>query len=259
MMHQARVSAVLALGCLFLAAPVAAADSKLPVLRHLVYSVVVGASGTTEARLEGSALGSVYGSNSANLGEPGKEQQSTSVQERGQLTADVVAVTNDGGLVIDVSEAAGHRSGPVTRVGVQADGSLVYPPEAVLTDEEMELLRLMSRGIANPPARDIGTTWTFDSSNTSATYQTHFRVTGQPAPDQLQLDVNAAFSSKGVHNIEGATSGKVTYDFQHVVPLRATLDKHMSGSIFGKDSNARVSIDLALVQDSFQPSLTSAK
>jgi hypothetical protein len=168
-------------------------------------------------------------------------------------------VTSDGGLVIDVSEAAGRRSGPVTRVGVQADGSLVYPPEALLTDEEMELMRLMSRGIAHPPARDIGTTWTFDSSNAGATYLTHFRVTDQVAADQLRLDVNAAFSSKGVQNIEGATSGKVTYDFQHVVPLSATLDKHMSRTIFGKESSAKVSIDLALVQDSFQPSLTSAK
>jgi len=116
-------------------APAATASAPDVPLRHMVFGITIGIR--TIASTQGSGIGTDGGSKASGSG----------VQGSGTITADVMAPTQDGGLIIKISEEAQDRKAPVVRVAVRMGGEILTPPDAHLLEEESMLLRYLARGI----------------------------------------------------------------------------------------------------------------
>ncbi len=85
-------------------------------------------------------------------------ERTDSHSDKGTLTANVVAATPDGGLVIDASFAGNDVSQPVVRVAVFPDGRLGVPPDSRLLPAVARILPLLARGIVAGRTIDVGST-----------------------------------------------------------------------------------------------------
>jgi hypothetical protein len=234
----------------------------LPSIRHLVFNFNVGIDDLTETRIEGNAAGSRGGTE----GEPGAgpatmagsqvtagktNKQRADTSRKGQIIIDVVAATQDGGLVVDVSQDSVDKPEPVTRVAITQDGSLNYNPSAELTPEEAALLRLLARGVIGGVARAKGDTWDIPLTSSGYSEKTTYRVVAITAPSLEQIEADSAFEQTGIHAADGLTREKITFDPTVVVPLAATLSSHVNYKNLGSSTTTNMTIQLDLVSDSF--------
>jgi hypothetical protein len=231
------------------AAPVRADKGLLPILRHLVYKVSIGWTGRAEEHREDGLQAIRPG--------PGAARQNDAMtvaaraHEDGRIVADVVAATLDGGLVVDISEDAQSRTRHVVRVGIHSNGRLDYPPDAEVSEEEGDLLRLLARGIA-PPHIEEGSMWNIDETGSDYVWRTNFRAVEIRALDDVHIEMQSSLTSHGVGGVNVTSSGRVVYDPTKVVPLNVQLDTKTRRQTASAVTTTDLAISLELLEDSFR-------
>lgn len=232
------VVACVAFGGVTSAAP-RAADAPRPSLRHLVYSVRAGASTITEVKRSGFGQN---GGNSEDFGISG-------IINRGTITIDVLAVTNDGALVMDIVENAQSRSTPHARVAVFDDGRLLYDNRVDLMPESLELLRLCARHIFDEHAEISGARWTEDHPQSNQVESTTYE-TGAVVGDRSLVRFDRNVQMKGI-SATVETRAAVLYDRHYLMPVVASLAQRIRTSDLEQAKRTTVSWQIRLLEDSF--------
>jgi hypothetical protein len=182
----------------------------------------------------------------------GDQRSARSLALKGTITVEVVNATDDAGLVADVSESAGERVRPKVRVGITADGALLYDPARVadLSEEEMAVVHWLARGFYGDHPRDVGTAWTVDQSANGRTDVEHYRVVARDA-QRVTLEYVLREQLERVGGYAGSREGSLVYDTALSVPVKASFDSIARRQIGDSYSTQRTSIRLTLTADTF--------
>jgi hypothetical protein len=171
---------------------------------------------------------------------------------RGSIGIDVVAVTEDARLVIDVAETAVKRTHPKVRIEVAPDGVVYYERKNAenLTDEELALVRWLARGFYGDHPTDVGTAWTVDQSSNGYTDVEHYRVVAHDA-HHVTLEYTQEQKASGAELFAGSRGGSLVYDVALAVPVKATFRGESRRQIGAARETLRTSVTLTLTNDSF--------
>ena len=182
----------------------------------------------------------------------GDRTDGAAVTAKGSIGIDVVAATDDAGLVVDVSENAIVRTRPKVRVVIGPDGAMFYDPKnaANLTEEEITLVRWLARGFFGDHPTDPGTTWTVDQSANGHVDVERYRVVARDA-HQVTLEYELEEKVAGAAGYAGTRGGSLVYDVALIVPLRATFQTEARRQVGTAYETTRTSVTLTLTSDSF--------
>ncbi len=242
-MKRVLLASLLALACGIqpaFAASTSGAEAAKP-LRTLTYDLEMTIGNVREIRVD--AIGT-SGSGITNTG--------AALESKGSISVDVIAVTADGGMVVDVAENASNRSHAKVRVAIAKSGSVVYDPKQSdnVTVEEFALMSWLARGFYAPPADPPGTTWDTDASAQGVTGKTHYRVVSVNG-DIVTLDCKTEQRSGGANSFDMTRTGTLVYDMKMVVPRSATYQEINHSQRMGHYDTTNVSVALKLANDSF--------
>ncbi|GAC1659378.1 MAG: hypothetical protein NVS4B13_03980 [Candidatus Elarobacter sp.] len=191
------------------------APDRIRPLRTLVYSVLFSSKIVNEEHRSGlTATGaSPYGSPTA--------KRTSSVDDSGTLTANVIAASRDGGLAVDVSFVGKATTQPPVRVAILPDGRLSYPPTAQLSPEAARIVSLLARGIM--VGRDVspGSSWTITAAAPAKGTST-YRVT-TVAGDLATLGIDIDVSQPGPSGFDEQATATALYDTVKLCPVRYDL------------------------------------
>ena len=246
-----------ALAAAVLAAPLAAlaaggADAAHP-LRTLTFEVDVHVAAVREA-----PGGAANGGRPAPLGQivgtrpNGTTPATGALAAKGSIGIDVVAVTEDARLVLDIAETAIKRMRPKVRIEVAPDGVVFYDPKNAenLTDEELALVRWLARGFYGDHPTEPGTAWTVDQSANGYSDVEHYRVVARDA-HHVTLEYTQEQKASGSTVFAGSRGGSLVYDTALVVPVRAKFQTESRRQTGASLETLRTSVTLTLVTDSF--------
>jgi hypothetical protein len=224
-------------------------------LRTLTFEVEVHVAAVRVAPGEGTtgagrpaALGQIVGSrpNTSTVPATG------ALAARGSIGIEVIALTDDARLVIDVEETAVKRTRPKVRIEVAPDGVVFYDPKDAenLTDEELALSRWLARGFYGDHPTELGTAWTVDQSANGFSDVEHYRVVARDA-HHVTLEYSQEQKASGSALFAGSRGGSLVYDTALAVPLRATFQGESRRQIGAARETLRTSVTLTLTADSF--------
>ncbi len=248
---------LLALGVLAaLAVPVAAtaADAPLKVLRSLVYDVQSSAHSYHEKKTSG--FNSGMGGGSPMSDNPGVSSGNGTAGvgldggETGRLTIDIVAVTKDGGLVVDATYIGTRTSQPKTRVALYADGRLAADPTKQLGPEALHVLPLLARGFIADRNVSPGSSWTI-AAPPPAKGNTTYRVSSVDGV-QATIALEGSISVAGINGFDESDHGTTNYATDLVSPMSYDLTAKIHRQI-GVDESITTSTHMivTLVSDTF--------
>ncbi|MEA2665921.1 MAG: hypothetical protein QOI11_2865 [Candidatus Eremiobacteraeota bacterium] len=231
----------LVLSFVWAAAPLAVSAEAIKPLRSLTYElrVTVGVVRSIERDAIGTA-GSTHGDFAGGEG------------SQGTITVDVIAATDDRGIVADVRENAEGRSRPVVRVAITGEGTLTYDPRQShnVTGEEDALLRWLARDFVSLEVRAPGAIWNVDTSSGNARGAEHYRVVSADG-SLLKLDYKAESKSSGIGSGDMTRAGTVVYDARMSVPTSANYKDIIHRQQLGTYDTTEMAVQLRLVADSF--------
>ena len=240
-----------------LAAPVAARAASEPdaarPLRTLTFDVVVHVAAVREAPGEGPNGGRPAPRGQIVGARPNGTIPSTgALAAKGSIGIDVVALTDDARLVIDIAETAVKRTRPKVRIEVASDGVVFYDPKNAenLTEEELALVRWLARGFYGDHPTEPGTAWSVDQSANGFFDVEHYRVVARDA-HQVTLEYAQEQKASGAAPFFGTRGGSLVYDTALVVPIRVTFQGESRRQIGAAQETLRTSVTLTLVTDSF--------
>jgi hypothetical protein len=182
-------------------------------LRTLVYAVQFSANTTNEEKTSGFDANNnftPYGS--------GMTKRSSSVDDSGTLTANVIAATLDGGLAIDTAFAGKTSSQPPVRIVVYADGRLSVPPSAQVSPEVTRLLPLLARGVVANRTVTPGESWSLPATPPVKGAYT-FHVTGVEG-DAATFAIDIDMAAPGPQGFDEHGKATATYDTAKLCPLK---------------------------------------
>jgi hypothetical protein len=176
----------------------------------------------------------------------------SALSAKGSIGIDVVAVTDDARLMIDVEETAVKRMRPKVRVAVAPDGVVFYDPRDAgnLTEEELTLVRWLARGFYGDRPTEPGTAWTIDQSANGSTDLEHYRVVAHDA-HRVTLDYAQEQKTPGTAAFIGTRGGSLVYDTALTVPVRASFQSETRRVMGATNEMRRTSITMTLTADSF--------
>lgn len=254
-MKSAMLAGVLAGALLAPVAALAAVPDAVHPLRTLTFDVDVHVAAVRVAPGEGTtgagrpaALGQIVGSRPNTNSVPA----TGALAARGSIGVDVLALTDDARLVIDVEETAVKRTRPKVRVEVAPDGVVFYDPKDAenLTEEELALARWLARGFYGDHPTEPGTAWTVDQSANGYSDVEHYRVLARDA-HHVTLEYSQEQKAAGNQLFAGSRGGSLVYDTVLAVPLRATFQGESRRQIGAARETLRTSVTLTLTADSF--------
>jgi hypothetical protein len=182
----------------------------------------------------------------------GQRHAAAAVTATGSIRVDVIQATDDAGLVVDVAEEAPKRARPKVRVGVTADGSLLYNPADAnnLSEEEMAVIRWLARGFYGDHPTAIGTAWVVDQSSSGHTDIERYRVL---ARDDNRVTLEYALEERTTiaGGYAGNREGSLVYDTAMVVPVRASFEGVARRQVGESFNTLRTSVRLTLTADTF--------
>jgi hypothetical protein len=240
------------------AAPLAvsAADAPAPTksLRHLVYDVSYSARTTHEVKSSG--FNGAYGGTAA-PGEGagassgmGTASQYMNGDDRGKLTIDVVAATQDGGLVVDTSFAGSTNVQPTTRVALYADGRLSADPAHPLAPAAARLLPLIARGFIADRDVSSGSSWSVPAP-APAKGSTTYRVQSSDGARAL-IAIDGVWSMPGPTGFDESDHGVTTYATDLVSPVSYDLTARIHRQLsIDQSMTTNAHVTATLVSDSF--------
>jgi hypothetical protein len=182
----------------------------------------------------------------------GQRHAAAAVTASGSITVDVLQATDDAGLVVDITEDAPKRARPKVRVGVAADGSLLYNPADAnnLSEEEMAVVRWLARGFYGDHPTAVGTAWVVDQSSSGRTDIERYRVLARD-DNRVTLDYAAEERTTVAGGYAGNREGSLVYDTAMVVPVKASFEGVARRQLGESFNTLRTSVRLTLTADSF--------
>jgi hypothetical protein len=182
----------------------------------------------------------------------GERTEAAAVTTKGSIGVDVLAATDDAGLVVDVSETATERTRPKVRIVLAPDGAVFYDPKNAsnLTEEEITVVRWLARGFLGDRPTELGTSWTVDQSANGHVDIERYRVVARDA-NQVTLEYALEEKVGGATGYAGTRGGSLVYDTAMIVPLRATFQTEARRQVGAAYETTRTSITLTLTSDSF--------
>jgi hypothetical protein len=171
---------------------------------------------------------------------------------QGTLTADVIGVAKDGGLVIRTSEwlQSTPRASQSFVCAVFPEGRVVCPEHLDVTDAENEIMTYLGRGFLDPSIIDDKGQWQRQFSNKYVAVTANFIVTGNPDANPLAIDAKTTITSIGGLSSNWDDTAHLTYDRMLDVPvtLHDVAIEHARGN-----QSTQTTMDFKLTKDSLAP------
>ena len=220
-MRRLKCFALASLTLLF-AAPATAAPTTP--LRHMSFSFTMTNTSTTER--QGSGLTDSGGvSNGAAI-----QRSSARRDDKGDINADILAATSDGGLVVRTSENGNEIRSPA-EIAIKGDGTILTTAQTVLTEEQKYILAFLGRNLMPFTEASVGKTWTISYETAKGgTDLTTLRITAIEDP-VVHLAVRREIKNRaGAYDM--TLTGNIDYDYKRVVPTGGSLQTftHQQGA-----------------------------
>jgi hypothetical protein len=223
------------------ATPALAVDAPAPKpLRTLVYAIDYG--GVDVRREQSAGFGAAVGH--------GITERNRDIDEHGKLTVVVIAATQDGGLVADISYAGSSTVQDTVRVAIFSDGRLSYDPKTPLCLEAATLVPYLARGFAADHTIEAGQSWKAAEAPpaTGTTTYTVKSVDGTHA----EIDILATVAMTGPSGFSEQETGKTSYAVNVQAPLTLDLEIINQREIsISETDNTRAHFAAKLVSDTF--------
>lgn len=222
-----RISAL----ALALLVPLAArADDAKPPIRHLEFDAHV--SVTSMSTSEG------YNSFGSGVNQEGLNEH---------ISVDVLAVANDGGLVVRTQAQAEGDARPEEPVecAVYGDGRVACAPHAHVTDDTMLLLSTLGRGWYDPSIVTNGT-WTRKLDFQTMTLKSTYKRQTPDGTDPMRVTEHTDLVNKGDIHAGSTSDTNITYNVALSVPLSIHDEEVPKSGQMG----TRVTTDIKLTKDS---------
>jgi hypothetical protein len=227
---------------------VLAASPKPAVIRHLNFhfGLTVERDAVTHSSGIGAGGGAVSGINHARSSET----------DEGTITADVVGVRPDFGLVFNVSEVS-RRTAPVPQAQciVWGVGTVVCEPGKHVTAEEQGLLRFLGRGFVNRSLIDAQGRWRLGVSSKDHNEDSDYTIV-QDKADPLQIKFQRTTKEPGPMGFDATTNGTLVYSEALTVPLAINEDTLLRTQMIDGDyipggyEQVRTTMNFRLTDDS---------
>ena len=236
-------------------ANVRAADGPL---RHLAFHYELGLTTAFEQNTSGMRMidssglrGSGNGGGIVGVSGAAHQLSNAQVVDRGTIVADVLAATNDGGLIIAISESGRERKKPQARVGLREDGEIIAGAASDLFEEQRYLLALLARHLL-PEGYAVGDLWRIEMPVPEGSSDvTTYKMVGGDAPI-LHLTVDHVVSNRSMRGYDLHITGTVDYDSKLLVPTNAKLHGILHSQGVDGVSTVTTDVVLSLVEDSFK-------
>lgn len=230
-----------------LTATAAMADTSKP-LRHLVYNFDVTLNTTSTVHDSGIGGGPISGSTDYHAGN----------MDKGQIAVDVMAVQQDGGLVVQVSENAQNtRNSVPTMCVAYGNGAVVCDQShGDVNEEEMSLLRVIGKDFVNHALIDNKNHWQYANSTPNAKETNDYTINSTTG-DMLGISFQRYLKVTTDQPFEATTDGKITYNEKMTVPTSLsedTVTRRNTGG--GNYDRVEQRVTLTLASDSMQTAVS---
>ena len=217
---------------------------KLP--RHLVYKVGVTVSNQTEELTMGENGDTATGGS-------GVARYNGGMLSKGTMNVDVLGITPDNALAIQISEDTDNRKAPQVRVDVMPDGQLRIPADQMVnvTEEEHALLNMLGRNFVSDDDVSAGK-WVREASQANSNVREEYAITGSQPNGDLTISVNQHVKVTGAQPSDTTTYGTISYNNKFKVPRSVSLNgrTHQEGIQQTQTQDTKVNLDL--LSDSFE-------
>jgi len=243
----------IALSGILLCSTGALADQKA--WRHLVYSVGVRVTTQTDVLVSGKSATAVMGNAGQSMGQmSGTSSSGDYMLSKGTMTVDIIGLTPDNALAMQVSEDTDNRKAPPVRVDVTSDGVVRIPPDQNLnvSQEEQTLVRMLARNFMT--AQDAGTGhWAHHLALGYVDIDETYRIMGRQTDGDLTIGLDQTMKVPGAQGSESTFHGTIIYSNKYKVPRSVTLDGRTRREGADHSETADSNLNLGLLTDSFQP------
>jgi len=221
------------------------ADQGKP-MRHLVYKVGVTVTSQTEELTSGQSGDTMSAASNV-------ATYSAGMLSKGTMTADVIGITQDGALAIQISEDTDNRKAPPVRVDVTSDGQLRIPPDQLVNvrEEEQALLRMLGRNFISADDVSAGK-WSYQLSQDKANVHEDYQITGTQPNGDLLIAVNQQVKMGGAQPSDTTAHGTITYSSKYKVPRLVAIDGRTHNEGVQQTQTQDTKVNLELLSDSFQ-------
>ena len=244
--------ATIALIAILLCQAGALADQKA--WRHLVYSVGVRVSMQTDELVSGKSATAVMGNAIQDTGQMSGTSSSTdSTASKGTMTVDIIGLTADNALAIQISEDTDNRKAPPVRVDVTSDGKIRMPPDQTLnvSQEEQTLLQMLARNFVSAQDLSAGR-WDHQLSLGYADVQEAYKVVGTQPNGDVTIGLDQNMKVSGAQGSLSKFHGTIIYSMKYKVPRSVSLQglSRREGADHSETADSNLTLDL--LSDSFQ-------
>lgn len=222
---------LVALALLFAVAAAVKADDKPPI-RHLEFDAHVGVTEmSTDEGFNSFGSDMIVGGTTETI------------------SVDVLALANDGGMVVRAQEKNERSDRPEQAVtcAIYGDGRVACPNDAHVTDSIMILLSTLGRGWYDP-AQIANNTWNKELNFNNMSVKSSFKRLSPDGTDPVKIVEHTEVASKGDLNAGSSSDTQITYDAALSVPLAIHDEQHARSH---GPTGSYVRTDIRLVKDSF--------
>jgi hypothetical protein len=142
------------------------------------------------------------------------------LDDKGTMTVQVIGTEQDGGLVVNISEAGQQtrRAPPATCV-VYGNTRVICDPNKTVYTEEYTLLRFLGAKFVDPNQLDANKHWAATGlSNPSLTVTADYSINGNNN-GQMQIGEKRIVKASGVGHLTTDVETKIGYDFNRSLPV----------------------------------------
>lgn len=249
MLACGRFSALVIAGLLMTSARSSAQPPALPSLRHLVYEYRLNATQLTEKDDSGEGRDSTGNGSFGPMAPNGRYVAGN--RRTGTIAIDVVAATEDGGLVADVSEGSDGRAGTPVRCTIARSMAVVYDPKFEVADEARLALRYLSRGTMGAATLAPGATWRADQVDPGFAERVGYRLASIGPGSRAHITFDGTILVSGSRFLDSTEHGTITYDTLLLAPVAIDYAIRTLETVGTHRRSADEAIELKLISDSF--------
>ena len=178
----------------------------------------------------------------------------THATPNGTIDVNVVSVTSDGSLALEVSETDASRTQHATPAGVFGDGYAVVNAKdsGNIDDEELALLPYLAPNLVAGHDAVAGGAWTLTHHDGTIDHTLNVRV------DKLEgtlvtATVKQSILDRGVGSLTQTGLATMTYDDARTVPTSLTVSAQRSTNTSDRTTKMTLGLTYTLLEDSMAP------
>jgi hypothetical protein len=185
----------------------------------LVYNFTYSSNQSIQARDSSDSAEAVNTGGLAG-GTNGISHYNGSLADKGTMTVQVVGTEQDGGLVVNISEAGQQtRRAPAATCVVYGNTRVICDPNKTVYTEEYTLLRFLGGKFVDPNQLDANKHWTATGlSNPSVTVTADYSINSNDN-GQMQIGEKRIVKASGVGHLTTDVETKIGYDFNRSLPV----------------------------------------